>query len=508
MAESGAGRLNDESRLGQAGGGEGGGEFAGRVFEAVIGEGEGAPVHADAGAGAEVAVDLHGFGGVAVLFFHEPAGCVGADGNEGEGGGVEVLADVDEHLVVEGGVAGEEDGSVGRAEEEAGPEASVARAAEAVAPVAGGCGGDLQAGGRGVRLPPIEFDDAVGGKTGGAEERDVAERSDGERGVAAPEFFQRGVVAVVVVVVAEQDDVDGGKVGKRDAGRTHADGAEAVERADAVAEDGIGENSAGAGLQEKGGVADPGGGEADFVSERRGQDAGVGWLRGPGGGLSGAFPAKDVEPSAVFVAMRIEESAAVAMVGDRERGGHGEDGDWPQKSAEGAKRSGLREETELKFGGGREAGGVVVRDGVDVRSDGDGGQVGVGQRTQKCGERVGGIEVRIEPRVPIGCGEDRGHAVVDGCHHGVGRGGDDRARFVRGAVGRAPGFPEGGEGERLVVAQTEEPRFAGATGDFPFVETAGGNQAAARTVGVAEAGFVGEGFGAGVDDRSVGGASP
>ena len=323
MAESGAGRLRDERGCGQAGGDEGGRKFTGRIFEAVVGEGESAPVHADAGVCAEVAVDLHGFGGVAVLFFHEPAGGVGADGNEGEGGGAEILTDVDEHLVVVGGVAGEEDGSVGRAEEEAGPEASVARTAEAVAPVAGGGGGDVQAGGRGVRLPPVERDDAVGGKAGRAEKRGVAERSDGERGVAAPEFFQRGVVAVIVVVVAEQNDVDGGKVVEGDAGRTHADGAEAIERANAVAEDGIGEDGAGAGLEEKGGMTDPGGGEAGFVSEWSGEDAGVGWLRGPGGGLTGAFPAKNVEPGAVFVAMRVEEAASVAVVGNWERRGHG-----------------------------------------------------------------------------------------------------------------------------------------------------------------------------------------
>ena len=104
--------------------------------------------------------------------------------------------------------------------------------------------------------------------------------------------------------------------------------------------------------------------------------------------------------------------------------------------------------------------------------------------------------------------QDGRHAVVDGLHHCVGRGGDDGAGFVCGAVGRAPGFPEGGEGEGTFVAQAEEPRFAGAAGDFPFVETAGGNQAAAGAVGIAEGGLFGEGFGAGVDDGGVGGTGP
>jgi len=86
-------------------------------------------VEGEAAAGGEVAVDAHGFGGVAMLGAHEPAGGVGADGDEGEVGCAAAVADDVEQLRVVGGVAHKVGGAAAGVDEVAAPEALVAAAA-------------------------------------------------------------------------------------------------------------------------------------------------------------------------------------------------------------------------------------------------------------------------------------------------------------------------------------------------------------------------------------------
>jgi hypothetical protein len=61
-------------------------------------------MHGNAAAGANVAVNLNRFGGVAVLLGHKPTGLVGADWYEGEIGSPKAVSDFDEQPLVETGV--------------------------------------------------------------------------------------------------------------------------------------------------------------------------------------------------------------------------------------------------------------------------------------------------------------------------------------------------------------------------------------------------------------------
>lgn len=79
-------------------------------------------------------------------------------------------------------------------------------------------------------------------------------------------------------------------------------------------------------------------------------------------------------------------------------------------------------------------------------------------------------------------------------------------RVPSGGIG--PTVPETGEGERLAIATSEEPRHAGVTLFFPFVEAAAGQDAPlALAPGRAEGGFRGDGLGAGVDELGTGSAA-
>jgi hypothetical protein len=91
----------------EVGGGEGGGEGERRGVAFFVSEAEAAPVHSDAEASAEIAVDLDGFGGIAVLGAHEPAREVGADGEDCGVWGTEASGDFAEQGWVVAGVAGE-----------------------------------------------------------------------------------------------------------------------------------------------------------------------------------------------------------------------------------------------------------------------------------------------------------------------------------------------------------------------------------------------------------------
>jgi hypothetical protein len=107
-----------------------------------------------------------------------------------------------------------------------------------------------------VRLPPIEFDDAA--KAGAADEGSVGERGDDDGIVGAGEGAKRGEIAVIVVIVAEENDVDRRKLGEGQAGWLNATRAEAVERSADLAEMWVGQERGAGGLDEESGVADRG----------------------------------------------------------------------------------------------------------------------------------------------------------------------------------------------------------------------------------------------------------
>lgn len=164
----------------------------------------------------------HRFGGIQVHRGHEPARFVGADGHEREVGGVGAAPDGAKQLFVVAGVTGKPESAGGRAEREGkpAPEAVITRSAEPIAPVAGGREGDGELGPDDVRLPPVQFDNATGAAAG--EQGPRAERGNEEGIGLGGEAAQGGFVAMVVVIVAEQHEVDGRERSEGEAGRMHA----------------------------------------------------------------------------------------------------------------------------------------------------------------------------------------------------------------------------------------------------------------------------------------------
>lgn len=165
-----------------------------------------------------------------------------------------------------------------------------------------GVGGDPVAGGDGD-FGGVAVDEGV-----------VAERGEDGSAVGAPEAAEGGEVEVVVVVVGEEDRVDGREMVEGDAGWVVAFGAGEGERAGALGKDGVDEEVVAGDLQEGGGVAD--------VADAEGFGAG-GWGRrdgggdevGPGGGFGREPPAEDVGEGFVGGGQAgVEEEGAVEVV--------------------------------------------------------------------------------------------------------------------------------------------------------------------------------------------------
>lgn len=120
----------------------------------------------------------------------------------------------------------------------------------------GGRGGEGEPGELGGLIPPIEFDDAC--ESSALEQACVAARGNAEGRVQACELAQRRQVAVIVMIVAEEDCGDGRESEEGHARRVGTAGAEeAANRADALAEHRVGEEVANGRAQEERGVIDP-----------------------------------------------------------------------------------------------------------------------------------------------------------------------------------------------------------------------------------------------------------
>lgn len=152
---------------------------------------------------------------------------------------------------------------------------------------------------KGVRLPPVEFDDAAGAD--GGEEIAMAEWRDEEWIVDGGETAERRGVEMVVVIVTEQDGIDARERIESEAGSMDAARAGPLDGTRAIGEDGVGEEITGGGLEEESRVPNPSG--DDFGGKRSGRR----WRRlrcerhvgGPTGGARGEFPAEEVEATAV-----------------------------------------------------------------------------------------------------------------------------------------------------------------------------------------------------------------
>lgn len=155
-----------------------------------------------------------------------------------------------------GGVAGEEHSALPMLDE-VGVVSAPAVEGVAGAPVIGFEGGDLDIA-EAHGSAPGEFDDAP--ESGGDEAARAAGRDDS--GARVREGFEGGEVEVVEVCVGEQEHVDapeGPCIGGGVAEARGAEGSTGEARADAVGEDGVGEDGGLSDADERGGVAEPDG---------------------------------------------------------------------------------------------------------------------------------------------------------------------------------------------------------------------------------------------------------
>src|ERR1700761_3287625 len=193
--------LQEQERIGAAGGFE----LAGRRIEGVIGELEGAVMDGDAGAGVEDAMGLQRIIRRHVNGRHEPTRQIGSDGEQGEARRSEAVSDLRE-VMAEAGIAGEINDTVGGLDDVAAPESLVAVERAAVGEVHGGDAVDGGLG-DGVGIAPIEL---VGrGEILGTEQARDAQGSDENGLAAAGEPAERGEIQVIIVIVAEEHNVDG-----------------------------------------------------------------------------------------------------------------------------------------------------------------------------------------------------------------------------------------------------------------------------------------------------------
>jgi len=199
-------------------------------------------VDGDAGGGAYFFVCADGIGGRDVHWAHEPLRAIGADGQERHADFGETFADFAELRAV-GRVSCEIDCAGSAFDDVAAPESFVAVGEAAAGKMACLDGGDANfvegVGG----LPPIHFldlrilRDAFGG-----EARAHAER-DGKRGLPlGRDATQRGHIEMIVVVVALQNQINGGKLIEIDAGGAMARRSNPGKRARAMRPDGIAKN--------------------------------------------------------------------------------------------------------------------------------------------------------------------------------------------------------------------------------------------------------------------------
>lgn len=124
------------------------------------------------------------------------------------------------------------------------------------------------------------------------------------------------------------------------------------------------------------------------------------------------------------------------------------------------------------------------------------------------GVRAGGKElakplwcaVPAQPWAVVGGLQDHRHALVQRLQGLVCCGGDDGEGVDRCALGANPSFPKAGKAEQFVVGGVDVIGLLAAGGRPPFVEAGCRHDAAARPVGRAEGGLLGQRLGARIDE--------
>ena len=165
-----------------------------------------------------------------------------------------------------GGVAGEEEARAARHQRESTPQGAVAIQQTSRGEVLRRRQRDRQNGGLRL-LPPIELLDPA--NAGGSNEGPVAERRHDDRIEAFGEHAERGQVAVIVVVVAEQHHRDGRQVVEAHGRLPDSPRSDQVQRTCALGIHRVGQDVPGRRLNQEGRVADERDDRRGAVESRR-----------------------------------------------------------------------------------------------------------------------------------------------------------------------------------------------------------------------------------------------
>jgi hypothetical protein len=282
--------------------GERRGEVSGRLIVALVRETERTPVMTDRLPRTAQAEGFDGLGRVHVLVFHEPARRVGPDGQQRQPQPRMRPGHLAEGVAgAEGRVAHEVNASIRRLDHERRPQCVPPVIEPARRPVVRPVEMNDDARIQANTVTPVAALDG-NGVVGAADDGIVAERHDDAGPVSAPETRERAEVHVVVVVVADEDRVDGRQVVEGDAGRGVSRRPGKHQRAGALRPDWVEEDIEAVDLDEETRMTHERGAATTFFRPRRRsvRDGGRQCAR-PSGGAGAKLPAEHVGQAVVLV---------------------------------------------------------------------------------------------------------------------------------------------------------------------------------------------------------------
>ncbi len=281
-----------------------------RRIDALIRQLERAVVDRDAGLGGQDLVGSNRLLGRHVNRRHEPARLVGSDRQQRQARRSEPLADLRE-MVAEGRVSREINDAAGGFDHVAAPQSPIAVEDSARGKMHRGDAVDGGSRDR-QRIAPIEFvhgTDAVGPQQTGH-----AKRND-ELGLAArAEPAQGGEIQMIVVIVAEEHDIDAGKIFATHPRLAAAARTDPGERTCPLRPDRIGQDVKPALLEQHSGMVDQRDAQRAASTEEGGLDGSTSATkRGGAFRAAGELPSQDVEKAARLRGVGIEEALPVKV---------------------------------------------------------------------------------------------------------------------------------------------------------------------------------------------------
>ncbi len=196
----------------------------------LIGELKTSPMHGQTQTRAQVEMDLNRVRGITVLGSHEPTWFIGADRDHRDVGRAKAIGNGFKNRRVVTRISGEVNPPLREPEKKATPEARASPAAEAVAPMLRRGERNLELLRKRVVFPPIQFDNLF--ETRATKKTAIFQGGDRDRSPAGCDFPERRQVTMIIVIVADQNQVDARDRLRIEPGPVHASRSEEAERSD------------------------------------------------------------------------------------------------------------------------------------------------------------------------------------------------------------------------------------------------------------------------------------